>query len=159
MITWANFVPAGRHLGRKKRNPALPGWNFSQSQDILYEEFITLPGSRKTGQNFIPANRDHLITPYFYYYWQSFSIHKIILTFSIYNVQFCGKYVEKKDIKQCLIIPKHSDIYFCLVLNDSAKILFALRELHTRLCLTTFYEVSNEKHKFPLGNGTCTKIL
>ena len=35
-----------RILSVQKRNPALPGRNFlHKSQDIIYEEFITLPGS------------------------------------------------------------------------------------------------------------------
>lgn len=33
-----------------------------QWQDKIHEEFIKLSESRKLGQNFIPANQDHVIT-------------------------------------------------------------------------------------------------
>ena len=50
-ITWENFVPAVQ-----KRDPVLPGRNtLHVIADVIYEEFITLPGSRQSGTEFHPG--------------------------------------------------------------------------------------------------------
>ena len=54
-ITWQNFVPAKQHSGRTKEGSRLAGMKLftrNQSQDVIYEEFITLPGSRQNGTEF-----------------------------------------------------------------------------------------------------------
>ena len=59
-IAWENFVPAVQY--KRVIPPFRDETFYKQSQDIIYEEFITLPRSWKKKQNFIPANRDHVIT-------------------------------------------------------------------------------------------------
>ena len=60
-ITWENFVPAKRYSGSKKED----GTFYMQLQDTIYEEFITLPGSRQNGTKFNlgkPESCNHHLT-------------------------------------------------------------------------------------------------
>ena len=64
IINMGKFRPTKAGSGHYKRGipPCLDETFYIKSQDIIYEEFITLLGSGKTGQIFIPANRDHVLT-------------------------------------------------------------------------------------------------
>ena len=64
-ITWENFVPAKRDSGSTKAGSHLAGMKrFPCNHRIKFMKSLLYcrdPG--KAGQNFIPAKRDHVITP------------------------------------------------------------------------------------------------
>ena len=64
-ITWENFVPAKRDPGSSKAGSRLAGMkHFLCNHRIKFMKSLLYcrdPG--KAGQNFIPAKRDHVITP------------------------------------------------------------------------------------------------
>ena len=56
VIKWENIVAAKRIPAVQKRDPALPGWNFSHVFiGYNFEELITMPGSQKNGTEFHPG--------------------------------------------------------------------------------------------------------